>query len=103
MLHSQDSFHELEKILRSLQEHRVTTDKTDLVSETDHSEKLACEEGICSNGVQEISVLKVEPRNELRVQDILMEILLHQQLHTLKEYTLNGSSFRVYVLDDTEL
>ena len=32
-----------------------------------------------------------------------MEILMHQQIHTAKEYTINGLSFKVYVLDDTEL
>ena len=52
---------------------------------------------------QEIPVFKVEFCDELSAEDILMEILLHQQLHTSKEYTINGLSFRVYVLDDTEL
>ena len=33
----------------------------------------------------------------------MMEILLHQKLHTSKEYTINGLSFKVYVLNDTEL
>ena len=53
--------------------------------------------------LQEIPVFKVEFCDELSVEDILMEILLHQQLHTSKEYTINGLSFKVDVLDDTEL
>ena len=48
-------------------------------------------------------VFKVEFCNELSIEDILMEILLHEQLHTSKEYTINGLSFKVDVLDDTEL
>ena len=53
--------------------------------------------------LQEIVVVKVEFCDELSVEDILMEILMHQQIHTSKEYTINGFSFKVYVLDDTEL
>ena len=53
--------------------------------------------------LQEIPVFKVEFCDELSVEDILMEILLHQQLHTSKEYTINGLSFKVEVLGDTEL
>ena len=53
--------------------------------------------------LQEIPVFKVEFCDELSVEDILMEILLHQQLHTSKEYTINGLSFKVDVLGDTEL
>ena len=48
-------------------------------------------------------VVKVEFCDELSVEDILMEILMHQQIHASKEYTINGLSFKVYVLDDTEL
>ena len=106
MLHSQDSFQELEEVLRSLQEHCGPTDKA---SSTDHTKSLS--RGKDENGekhnerkaMQEIPVIKVEYCNELSIEEVLMEILLRQQLHTSKEYTLNGLSFKVYVLDDTEL
>lgn len=91
MLHSQDSFHELEEILRSLQEHHPPT------------ESLSSKDNKHEGKLRDIPVLKVEYCDELRIEDILTEILLNQQLHTSKEYTLNGLSFKVYVLDDTEL
>ena len=102
MLHSQDSFHELEEILRSLQEHCVTTEKG---ISTDHHtpESLSSKDNKHEGKLRDIPVLKVEYCDELQIEDILMEILLNQQLHTSKEYTLNGLSFKVYVLDDTEL
>ena len=102
MLRSQDSFHELEHILRSLQEHSEPANKT---ISSDHAGSLNGEEGERKElkKVQEIPVLKVEFCDELSIEDILMEILLHQQLHTSKEYTLNGLRFTVYVLDDTEV
>lgn len=104
MLHSQDSFHELEETLRSLQEHCGTADKA---ISTDHAESFkSAEEGKEKHNerkFQEIPVLKVEYCDELSIEDLLMEILQRQQLHTSKEYTMNGLSFKVYVLDDTEL
>ena len=103
MLHSQDSFHELEQILRSLQENFEPGSKAISTDPAPHngSDEEADEEG--PNKLQEIPVFKVEFCDELSVEDILMEILLHQQLHTSKEYTINGLSFKVDVLDDTEL
>ena len=49
--------------------------------------------------LQEIPVFKVEFCDELSVEDILMEILLHQQLHTSKEYTINQSSINQLYLN----
>ena len=93
MLHSQDSCHELEQILRSLQEnfeptHNVSNEEVD-----DKGPKK----------LREIPVFKVEFCDEQSAEDIFMEILLHQLLHTSKEYKMNGLSFKVYVLNDTEL
>ena len=103
MLHSQDSFYELEQILRSLQENLEPGSK---VISTDPAPHNGSDEDVDEKGpkkLQEIPVFKVEFCDELSVEDILMEILLHQQLHTSKEYTINGLSFKVDVLDDTEL
>ena len=41
--------------------------------------------------LQEIPVFKAEFCDELSVEDMLMEILLHQQLHTSKEYTISST------------
>ena len=103
MLHSQDSFHELEKILRSLQENFEPGSKAISTDPAPHngSDEEADDKG--PKKLQEIPVFKVEFCDELSVEDILMEILLHQQLHTSKEYTINGLSFKVDVLGDTEL
>ena len=97
MLHSQDSFHELEQILRSLQENFEPGSKAISTDPAPHngSDEEANDKG--PKKLQEIPVFKAE------FEDILMEILLHQQLHTSKEYTINGLSFKVDVLDDTEL
>ena len=100
MLRSQDSFHELEEILRSLQEHGVTTKKG---ISTGHTESLSSKDEKGEGKLRDIPVLKVECCDKLRIEDILMEILLNQQLHTSKEYTVNGLRFKVRVLDDTEL
>ena len=103
MLHSQDSFHELEQILRSLQENFEPGSKAISTDPAPHngSDEEADDKG--PKKLQEIPVFKVEFCDELSVEDILMEILLHQQLHTSKEYTINGLSFKVDVLGDTEL
>ena len=103
MLHSQDSFHELEQILRSLQENFEPGSEAISTDPAPHngSDEEADDKG--PKKLQEIPVFKVEFCDELSVEDILMEILLHQQLHTSKEYTINGLSFKVDVLDDTEL
>lgn len=95
MIHSQDSFHDLEEILRSLQEY-----SGEKVTHSDDSTK-GLEKHFESTNSQEVSA--AERRNQLNVVDILMEILLRQKLHTSKEYTLDGLRFKVYVLDDTEL
>ena len=103
MLAIQDSFHDLKQILRSLQENLEPGSKaisTDLAPH-DGSDEEADDKG--PKKLQEIPVFKVEFCDELSVEDILVEILLHQQLHTSKKYTINGLSFKVYVLDDTEL
>ena len=103
MLHSQDSFHELEQILRSLQENLEPGSKA---ISTDPAHHNVSDDEVDDNGrknLQEIPVFKVEFCDELSVEDILIEILLQQQLHTSKEYTINGLSFKVDVLDDTEL
>ena len=103
MLHSQDSFHELEQILRSLQENFEPGSK---VISTDPAPHNGSDEDVDEKGrktLQEIPVFNVDFCDELSVEDILMEILLHQQLHTSKEYTIKGLSFKVDVLDDTEL
>ena len=34
--------------------------------------------------------------------DVLLEILLHQEELTIKEYTINNSKIRVLVIEDTE-
>ena len=103
MLRSQDSFHELEQILRSLQENLEPGSKAISTDPAPHNRS---DEEADDNGpkkLQEIPVFKVEFCDEQSVEDILMEILLQQQLHTSKEYTINGLSFKVDVLDDTEL
>ena len=103
MLHSQDSFHELEQILRNLQENFEPESRAISTDPAPHnvSDEEADDKG--PKKLQEIGVFKVEFCDELSVEDILMEILMHQQIHTSKEYTINGLSFKVYVLDDTEL
>ena len=103
MLHSQDSFHELEQILRSLQENFEPESRAISTDPAPHnvSDEEADDKG--PKKLQEIVVVKVEFCDELSVEDILMEILMHQQIHTSKEYTINGLNFKVYVLDDTEL
>jgi len=95
MIHNQDSFHDLEEILRSLQEY-----SGDKVTPSDDSTK-GLEKHSVDTTSEEVPTAK---RNErVNAVDILMEILLQQKLHTSKEYTLGGLRFRVYVLDDTEL
>ena len=107
MLHSQDSFHELEQILRSSQENfepgsnAISTIFHNFPAPHNVSNEEADDKG--PRKLREIVVFKVEFCNELSIEDILMEILLHEQLHTSKEYTINGLSFKVDVLDDTEL
>ena len=103
MLYSQDSFHELEQILRSLQENFEPGSKAISTDPAPHnvSDEKTADKG--PKKLQEIPVFKVEFCDELSVEDILMEILLHQKLHTSKEYTINGLSFKVDVLGDTEL
>ena len=103
MLHSQDSCHELEQILRSLQENFEPGSKA---ISTDPATHNVSNEEVDDKGpkkLREIPVFKVEFCDEQSAEDIFMEILLHQQLHTSKEYTMNGLSFKVYVLNDTEL
>ena len=97
MLHSQDSCHELEQILRGLQSKAISTDP----APHNVSNEEADDKG--PKKLREIPVFKVEFCDELSVEGILMEILLHQQRHTSKEYTINDLSFKVDVLDDTEL
>ena len=103
MLHSQVSFHELEQIFRSLQENLEPGSKAISTDPAPHngSDEEADDKG--PKKLQEIPVFKVEFCDELSVEDILMEIVLHQQLHTSKEYTINGLRFKVDVLDNTEL
>ena len=103
MLHSQDSCNELEQILRSLQENVEPGSKA---ISTDPAPHNVSNEEVDDKGpkkLREIPVFKVEFCDEKSAEDIFMEILLHQQLHTSKEYTINGLSFKVYVLNDTEL
>ena len=103
MLHSQDSCNELEQILRSLQENVEPGSKA---ISTDPAPHNTSNEEVDDKGpkkLREIPVFKVEFCDEQSAEDIFMEILLHQQLHTSKEYTINGLSFKVYVLNDTEL
>lgn len=95
MIHNQDSFHDLEEILRSLQEY-----SGDKVTPSDDSTK-GLEKHFVGTNSQEVSTAKRSDRPN--VVDILMEILLQQKLHTSKEYTLDGLRFKVHVLDDTEL
>ena len=99
----QDSFHELEQILRSLQENFEPGSKAISTDPAPHNGSDEEADDKRPKKLQEIPVFKVEFCDELSVEDILMEILLHQQLHTSKEYTINGLSFKVYVLNDTEL
>ena len=97
MIHNQDSFHDLEEILRSLQEYsgeRATTPDDGNIKEVE-------EHSVESGNPQDIST--EECSDQISIVDILMEILLRQKLHTAKEYTLDGLTFKVYVLDDTEL
>ena len=95
MIHNQDSFHDLEEILRSLQEY-----SGDKVTPSDGSTK-GLEKHFESTNSKDASA--AERSDKLNAVDILMEILLQQKLHTSKEYTLHGLRFKVYVLDDTEL
>lgn len=95
MIRNQDSFHDLEEILRSLQEY-----SGDKVPPTDDSSKELEKHFVGSNS-KEVST--AERSDKLNAVDILMKILLQQKLHTSKEYTLDGLRFKVYVLDDTEL
>lgn len=95
MIRNQDSFHDLEEILRSLQEY-----SGDKVPPTDDSSKELEKHFVGSNS-KEVST--AGRSDKLNAVDILMEILLQQKLHTSKEYTLDGLRFKVYVLDDTEL
>lgn len=96
MIHSQDSFHDLEEVLRSLQvysaENSTPLDHDSTRTEGNHGD---------STKSQHIST--PDCNDEFDIEDILMEILLRQKLHTSKEYTLNGLRFKVYVLEDTEL
>ena len=91
MLNSHDSFHELEQILRSLQENLEPGGKANSTDPVPHN---VSDEVLDNKGptkLQEIPVFKVEFCDELSVEDILMEILLlHQQLHTskCKEYKI---------------
>lgn len=95
MIHNQDSFHDLEEILRSLQEY-----SGEKVTPSDDSAE-GLEKHFMGTNSKEVST--AERSNQLNAVDILMEILLQQKLHTSKEYTLDGLRFKVYVLDDTEL
>ena len=100
LLNSQDSFHELEQILRSLQENLEPGGKaisTDPVPHNVSDEKLD-DKG--PRKLQEIPVFKVEFCDELPIaEDILMDILLlHQQPHIskCKEY-LRGLRYRTLI------
>ena len=104
MMRGQGSFHDLEEMLKSLRDYRdATTDER--VSKERRKESLTNTEEVKRRDVksQDIPVVKIRHCDELRFEDLLMEILLRQQLHTEKEYTFNGLNFVVYVLDDTEL
>lgn len=96
MIHSQDSFHDLEEVLRSLQAYsgeKVTSlHHEGTRKEDNYGDRTISQE----NPTQECN-------DELEIEEILMEILLHQKLHTSKEYSVNGQRFKVYILDDTEL
>lgn len=103
-MRGQGSFHDLEEMLKSLRDYRdATTDER--VSKESKKESLTNTEEVKRRDVksQDIPVVKIRHCDELRFEDLLMEILLRQQLHTEKEYTFNGLKFMVYVLDDTEL
>ena len=95
MIHNQDSFHDLEEILRSLQEY-----SGEKVTASDDSTK-GLEKHFVGTNSKEVST--EERSDQKNAVDILMEILLQQKLHTSKEYTLDGLRVKVYVLDDTEL
>ena len=104
MMRGQGSFHDLEEMLKSLRDYRdATTDER--VSKERKKESLTNTEEVKRRDVksQDIPAVKIRHCDELRFEDLLMEILLRQQLHTEKEYTFNGLNFMVYVLDDTEL
>ena len=104
MMRGQGSFHDLEEMLKSLRDYRdATTDER--VSKERRKESLTNTEEVKRRDVksQDIPVVKIRHCDELRFEDLLMEILLRQQLHTEKKYTFNGLNFMVYVLDDTEL
>ena len=90
-------------MLRSLQENFEPGSKAISSDPGPHNESDEEADDKGPKKLQEIPVFKVEFCDELSVDDISMEILLHRQLHTSKEYTINGLNFKVYVLDDTEL
>ena len=93
MLHSQDSFHELEQILRSLQQNFEPGSEAISTDPAPHnvSDEEADEKG--PKKLEEIPVFKVEFCDEQSVEDILIEMLLHQELHIPKEYTINTLNF----------
>lgn len=41
-------------------------------------------------------------KNKFEAMDVLLQILLHQDELTLKEYTINDSKIKVLVIEDTE-
>ena len=38
-----------------------------------------------------------------QMANVLLQILQMQEVNTVKEYTINGNTFKVYVVEDTDL
>lgn len=100
MIDSKNSFHDLEEVLCSLQA-SLRAYSGEKSTSLDHGSTRKEKKYVSSTISQEIPTS--DCNDELEIENILMEILLHQKLHTSKEYSLNGQIFKVYVLDDTEL
>lgn len=103
MLRSQGSFNDLEAMLKTFQD--VDDINTGKAIQGHRRKSLPSDKAVQRENAkfQDVPIVKIQRCDQMGFQDLLMEILLHQQLHTAKEYTVSGLSFIVYILDDTDL
>ena len=64
------------------------------------------EELLNSSRYQQLEQLyysQVQRHNQPKFTNVLVQILQIQEVQSIQEYTVNGSTFKVHVIEDTEL
>lgn len=55
------------------------------------------------NQLEELYYDHAQRSNKPKLSNVLLQILQIQEVESIQEYTVNGSTFKVHVIEDTEL